>query len=448
MPRVNAATTNAGPDAGSAPPRAAAHRAWLVRAVRDTRLGVKNLLLHKLRSLLTMLGLVFGVGSVVAMLAIGEGASEEAIAQIRRLGSRNILLRAAKPAAEQNAGSRRAWLSIYGLLYDDARRIAETLPGVVRVVPVKQLEQTGRLRGRDLEMRIVGTTAAWFELVRRPLVAGRVLSDADESDRAHVAVLTEWGARRLLATEHALGETLTLGGNAYEIVGIVRSEETEGQGMQSPDARTDAYIPLSTARERHGDVFSKRTQGSDVREQVQLHQILVETADEPLVEPVAAAIERVLSIFHKNKDYEVLVPLALLRQAQATRRTFSIVLGAIAGISLLVGGIGIMNIMLSTVTERTREIGIRRAIGARRSQIVAQFLVEALVLSAVGGAIGLALGVTIPGLVTAFAGMPTIVTAWSLLLAFGISVGVGVVFGLYPAVRASRLDPIVALRHE
>ena len=284
--------------------------------------------------------------------------------------------------------------------------------------------------------------------MRRPLVAGRVLSAADVAGRAHVAVLTEWGARRLLATEHALGETLTLGGNAYEVVGIVRSEEGDGQGMQAPDARTDAYIPLSTARERHGDVFAKRTQGSQVREQVQLHQILVETADEALVERTARAIERTLETFHRRKDYEVSVPLALLRQAQATRRTFSIVLGAIAGISLLVGGIGIMNIMLATVTERTREIGIRRAIGARRSQIVMQFLIESLVLSALGGLIGLGLGLLIPALVTAFAGMPTIVTAWSLLLSFGISVAVGMVFGIYPALRASRLDPIVALRHE
>ena len=276
-------------------------RAWLVRAARDTRLGVKNLLLHKLRSLLTMLGLVFGVGSVIAMLAIGEGASEEAIAQIRRLGSRNILLRAAKPAADQNSNTGRAWLSVYGLLYDDAVRIAETIPGVVRVVPVKQLEQSGRLRGRDMEMRIVGTTADWFDLVRRPLVAGRTLSPADEAARAHIAVLTEWGARRLLATEHALGETLTLGGNAYEIVGIVRSEEGDGQGMQAPDARTDAYIPLSTARERHGDVFSKRTQGSQIREQVQLHQILVETADEALVERTARAIERAPKRFSKRE---------------------------------------------------------------------------------------------------------------------------------------------------
>ena len=195
-------------------------------------------------------------------------------------------------------------------------------------------------------------------------------------------------------------------------------------------------------------MFYKRTQGSRVFEQVELHQIIVETEDERDVEPVARAVRRELETFHKTKDYEIGVPLELLRQAQRTRRTFSIVLGAIAGISLLVGGIGIMNIMLATVTERTREIGIRRAIGARRSQIVSQFLVESLVLSAVGGGIGIGLGLFIPWIVTRLAGMPTVVTAWSLVLAFGISVGVGVVFGLYPAVRASRLDPIVALRHE
>ena len=418
-----------------------------VRALRDLKLGVKNLLLHKLRSLLTMLGLVFGAGSVVAMLAVGEGASESAIEQIRRLGARNIMLRAAKPEEERGSTSQ-ARLSVYGLRYADAARIGETMPGVRRVVPAKHIEKTGRLGNRSEPMRIVGTTADWFDLVRREVVAGRVLSPRDDATRAAVAVLTEWGARHLLATEHAIGETLTLGGCAYEVVGIVRSEETDGAGMQAPDSRADAYIPLSTARERHGDYFLKLSQGSRTSEQVELHQIIVETCADEDVEPTARAIERSLQTTHRNRDYEVSVPLALLRQAQETRRTFSIVLGSIAGISLLVGGIGIMNIMLATVTERTREIGIRRAIGARRSQIVSQFLVEALVLSCTGGSAGIALGVAIPWCVTRVSGVPTTVSTWSLALAFGISVATGVVFGLYPAVRASRLDPIVALRHE
>ena len=422
---------------------AAAVRVW-----RDVRLGVKNLMLHKLRSLLTMLGLVFGVGSVVAMLAIGEGASAAAIEQIRRLGSHNVILRAAKPVDDPGASARDNWLSVYGLLYADADRISETIPTVVRTVPVKCIEKRGRLRARMMDLRLIGTTEAWFELVDRPVLAGRVLRREDLRRSAPVAVLTEYGARRLLATEHALGETLTIGEHAYEIVGIVRSEDAGESAMQTPDAQTDAYVPLTTARERYGDVFVKSSQGARIREQVELHQILVSVDEEEHVEATAAALERVLAAYHRKKDYTVSVPLALLRQAQATRRTFSIVLGAIAGISLLVGGIGIMNFMLATVTERTREIGIRRAIGARRSQIVMQFLIESLVLSALGGLIGLGLGLLIPALVTAFAGMPTIVTAWSLLLSFGISVAVGMVFGIYPALRASRLDPIVALRHE
>ncbi len=418
-----------------------------VRLVRDVKLGVKNLLLHKLRSFLTMLGLVFGVGSVIAMLAIGEGASEEALREIRKLGSRNIMLSAAKPVDDQNS-SQVSRLSIYGLLYADEARIAETIPCVAETVPVKLLEKSGRLGKRTLDLRLVATTDRWFGLVKRDVLAGRTLTERDSAEKAAVAVLTEYGARRLLAEEHAVGETLTIGGQAYQVVGVVRSE-TAGEGaVQTPDAQTDAYIPLGNARERFGDLFVKNASGSHVREQVELHRILVNVVSEERVEAVADAVVRMLETFHKKKDYTVSVPLALLRQAEATKRTFAVVLGAIAGISLLVGGIGIMNIMLASVTERTREIGIRRAIGARRPQIVMQFLVESLVLSAIGGLLGVAVGLGIPKLVTVVAGMPTIVTMWSLFLSFGISVLVGMVFGIYPALRAAKLDPIVALRHD
>lgn len=395
-----------------------------------------------------MLGLVFGVGSVIAMLAIGEGASAEAMDQIRKLGSRNIIITAQKATEESASTQDNVRMSIYGLLYEDADRISSTIPTVKAVVPVKSMQQPARYGKQELDLRVVGTTEEWFELVERDVIAGRVLLKRDIKDVASVAVLTEYGARRLLATATAIGTGIRIGGNTYEVVGIVKSETSTDGSMQTPDQMIDVYIPLSTAKEHYGDVFFQRKQGTNIREMVELHQIIVYVDEERNVEGTAAAIERLLELYHKKRDYSLSVPLALLRQAEATQRTFSIVLGSIAGISLLVGGIGIMNIMLATVTERTREIGIRRAIGAHRNQIVSQFLIETLVLSLGGGLIGIFVGVMIPWLVTMFAGMPTIVTIPSIVLALGISVTVGIVFGIYPAIRASKLDPIEALRHE
>jgi len=419
-----------------------------LRLLLDIRMGVKDLLLHKLRSLLTMLGVVFGVGSVIAMLAVGEGASREALEQIRRLGSQNILVSAVLPADEAAATNNRRFVSMYGLLYEDAQRLQETLPTVRRVVPVKTITKEGRLGTRNLDLRLVGTDSTWFDLVRREVIAGRTLSPEDLRSHANVAVLTEHGARRLLATRSAIGEPLRLGGYAFRVIGIVRSEGASDGAMQTPDQQTDAYIPLTTAKERFGDLFVQSKGGTQTRELVELHQIIVEVASLEEVEATAAAIERMFTLFHKKKDYQISVPLALLKQAEASKRTFSIVLGSIAGISLLVGGIGIMNIMLASVTERTREIGIRRAIGAKRRQIVAQFLIETVVLSMSGGLVGIGIGVLIPWLITRVAGMPTIVSPYSLVLSLGISMTVGIVFGIYPAVRAARLDPIEALRHE
>ena len=419
------------------------------RWVRNVRLGIKNLLLHKLRSFLTMLGLVFGVASVIAMLSIGEGASKEALEQIRKLGSTNIIVTSIKPAEEEQQTNQHSHLSMYGITYDDAKRIEETFTSVHQIAPVKLIRKEGRLYDRSLELRVVGTTPSWFELVKRPMIAGRELVPRDVSDNSNVVVLTEYGARRVLATERTIGSKLRIGSDYFEVIGIIQSEMGGGgSDLKTPDQNIDAYIPIDVARERFGDMVTIRTSGSYSRELVELNQIIVQVASNDDVEPTAAGIEAMLKRFHKRIDYQMSIPLALLRQAEATKRTFSIVLGSIAGISLLVGGIGIMNIMLATVTERTREIGIRRAIGAKRKQIVAQFLIECVVLSTVGGMIGLVIGVAIPWVVTLLAGMYTVITMFSLVLAVGISVAVGILFGIYPAVRAANLDPIVALRHE
>jgi putative ABC transport system permease protein len=229
--------------------------------------------------------------------------------------------------------------------------------------------------------------------------------------------------------------------------------EAQGRGATgSDDARKNVahrmFVPIETARMRYGEVLVKRRSGSSEVEKVQLHEVTLQVASRDAVVDVSLAVKDVLERNHKKQDFEVVVPLELLRRAERTKQIFNVVLGSIAAISLLVGGIGIMNIMLASVTERTREIGVRRALGAKRRDIVVQFLVETVMLSAAGGLLGVALGVTIPWLVSAFAGMKTIVTFWSPVIAFTISGLVGVVFGIYPAFRAARMDPVEALRHE
>ena len=419
-----------------------------LRVIRNIWSGMENLLLHKLRSLLTMLGIVFGVGSVVAMLSVGEGASKEALDQIRKLGSNNIIISAMKAVEDEATTTTHSHMSIYGLTYEDYARVNESFGTIRRSVPVKLMRKESRLGERAMELRVVGTTPEWFELVPRPIIAGRVLTPEDTDNQAAVAVLTEFGARKILATENTIGQHIRIGSDVFEVVGIVQSEGGEAGNIQIPDQQVDVYIPIDVARKYFGDIITRRTAGGREREMVQLHQIIVEVDETENVESTAKGIEQVIERFHKKKDYEVTVPLALLKQAEDTKRRFNIVLGSIAGISLLVGGIGIMNIMLATVTERTREIGIRRAIGAKRKQIISQFLIETSVLSMIGGLIGIGFGVVVPVLITHFAGMPTVITPESILLPLFISAGVGLIFGLYPAIRAAKVDPIVALRHE
>ncbi|MBQ7191017.1 MAG: ABC transporter permease [Kiritimatiellae bacterium] len=395
-----------------------------------------------------MLGIVFGVGSVVAMLAVGEGASQQSIDSIKKLGSENIMVTSIKPSSEEggNTGESRGSLAVYGLLYEDAKRIQETVPGIRTIVPARMTQRVGRVRERQLEMRVVETIPKWFDVVRRPLLDGRVLTETDLQMYANVCVLTEHGVRRLLATEGMVGERIRLASGVFEVVGIVQNES--GGAVRAPDSEADVYIPLSTGTKLFGEANIRYSAGGMEGERVELSEIIVCMNGVERVEAGSKAIEAVLRRFHKKVDYKIDVPLALLRETERSKKTYNIVLGAIAGISLLVGGIGIMNIMLASVTERTKEIGIRRAIGARRSLIVVQFLINTCVLSITGGILGLIVGVSIPLLITLFTAMPTLVQPYSLILAFGISVGIGIIFGLYPAMRAADLDPIVALRHE
>ena len=419
--------------------------------IRDISLGIQNLLLHKLRSFLTMLGVVFGVGSVVAMLSVGEGASKAALDNIKKVGSNNLIITSMKSVEEENITNRsESFMSVYGLKYTDYERLKAIFSTIRTTVPVKLINKSGTLGQRTMDLRVVGTTPEWFKLVKRSVVAGRVLVEKDSQDRARSLVLTEYGARRLLAARNTIGQDIKIAGTSFRVVGVVKSSESNAasSGIQMPDQEVDAYIPIEVARFYFGDISIREAAGSEERKNVELEQIIVEVDDMKHVESTAKGIETMLQKFHKKKDYSISIPLALLRQAEATKRTFNIVLGSIACISLLVGGIGIMNIMLASVTERTREIGIRRAIGAKRKQIITQFLIETVVLSTIGGIVGLFIGIFIPVLITLIAGMQTVITLVSIILPLFISVGIGIFFGLYPALRAAEVDPIIALRHE
>ncbi len=423
--------------------------------ITTLRLGLKSLLLHKLRSILTMLGIIFGVCSVISMLAIGEGASYEAQEQIKKLGSRNIILRSLKYAedSKQSGASTRRFGIEYGLTYEDGSRLQTTIPGVEHVLPMRIHRETVSYDLNRIACQIIGTLPFYPEIAGIDVVVGRFLSFTDEQQEDNVCVLTTGLADRLFAAEDPLNCSVKVDSFYFRVVGLVRErnmveQRAQSGRMEGEPLDNNMYIPVSTSRSRFGEVFIKRTSGSFEMERVELHQITVQMKDTKAVESGEPQIKTLLNRFHKKNDYEVIVPLELLRQAEQTKRIFNIVLGSIAAISLLVGGIGIMNIMLATVTERTREIGIRRALGAKKRDITMQFLVESVVLAIGGGLIGVAVGIVVPLIVSQLADMKTIVTLSSVLLSFGISGAVGIIFGLYPARAAAELDPIEALRHE
>ena len=433
---------------------------FLFRFKRTVKLGLKSLWMHRLRSTLTTLGMIFGVSSVIAMLAIGEGASRTAQDQIARLGSLNIIIKTIKPPEDEQASSREESMVEYGLTYADAERFRNGIPDVEVVVPIRRFSQQAWYRNRRVAIEIIGTVPWHTETAPIQLKLGRFLSSIDMHHKQGVCVVDERVVRELFGFDDPMGQDVKIAGDYYRTVGIVSAEaalsSAGGFGGEIPEERAMGganvgaiYIPLTTVKDRFGEI-SIQLSGNTGRniEKVELQEVIVKVDEMNKVLPTRDILDTLLSRFHKKNDYQIVVPLELLRQAARTKRIFSIVLGSIAAISLLVGGIGIMNIMLASVSERTREIGIRRALGARKRDIIIQFLSETLMLTIAGGILGICLGTCIPFFVTYFGNMPTIITVSSLILAFGISATVGLIFGLYPAYRAANVDPIESLRHE
>lgn len=440
---------------------------------RTLRLGLKSLFLHKLRSALAMLGILIGVTAVIWLVALGEGVSYQAQEQIKELGATNIIIKSVKPTQTRSSGSGGLVVD-YGLTRNDFDRIL-AIPTVERAVPMRTIRRQARSQGRTLDVELLGVTQEYFETNRLSMDRGRFIEDRDSATPPdNVAVIGSEVAEKLFPVGNPIGQTIYIDEDFYVVIGTTKNRQASasiGGSLEGRDYNLDVYIPLATLRARIGDQVMTSNVGSLEGELVQLSQITVTAKDFKSVEETAEIIEILLAKYHtkykKTPDYTITVPKELLKQAEVVRMMFNILLVLIAGISLVVGGIGIMNIMLATVTERTREIGIRRALGAKRKDIVIQFLAETVLLSAIGGMLGVALGLLCgpaiagvkwtmqeywPDVMTALprniANLEPIIANWSVMAAFLISVCVGVIFGVYPAVRAARMDPIEALRHE
>jgi putative ABC transport system permease protein len=388
---------------------------------------------------------------------------EDALADIRRQGTTNVIARSVKPSEESSTGTRRSWVVNYGLTWDDLERF-KLLNMVKGYVPMRIFPQEVRHLDRTVpNARLVATTEDYKKINQFEMAAGRFLVDGeDQRDDGDaqlfrtVCVLGAQVAEELFPFEDPIGQSIVLNKEQWQVVGVIRDRVPRGGigGSQSAEEfNKDVYIPIRTCRTRFGERVVIRQGGSRTGEQVELHQVTLTVNDIDQVRSTGEVVRTLLDRYHQKKDWEVLIPLDRLEEAERTRVRYMVLLAIIALISLLVGGIGIMNIMLATVTERTREIGIRRALGAKRRDIIMQFLIEAVVQTSIGGLLGIGVGlfleVAIPFVARLVSDtpMPAAFEPWSVGISLGSAVVVGVASGLYPAFRASRLDPIEALRH-
>lgn len=430
----------------------------------NVAVGLGGLLAHKLRSVLTALGIIFGVAAVIAMLSIGEGARREALEQIRLMGVNNIIIRSKEPT-KQSFSQAKANFSP-GLTMLDGQAIAEICPNVSAIVPQWEKTVPAMRQSERLDVKLIGTTPQFLPVFNYSLNEGAFLSSYHLEHQANVCVIGDGVKDKLFHFENPVGKPIKLENQWFTVIGVMARQLSQTKKIENLKLRnlnTDVYIPITTAQyklermrgQSSGSVmfFGGGARVSSGQEMPvpkrQLDQLVVKIGQEEAIDEAVPILRHILARRHFNvDDYEVIVPDVLLAQSQKTQRIFNVVMGAIAGISLLVGGIGIMNIMLASVLERTREIGVRRAVGATRQDVLSQFLFEALVLSIIGGMIGIGFGYLLTELITLYAGWRTIMSAPAILLAFTVSAAVGVAFGYYPARKAAYQNPIDALRYE
>lgn len=409
----------------------------------ELQMGLESLIVHKLRSLLTMLGMIFGVGAVVAMLAITSGAQKAALSYIDLLGVNNIIIEA-KEAVDRNELQARRAISP-GMTFRDYRAILENVPGIEAATPRKRFKPLKVLPKAAQEAPLlVGVTTAFVPINNLRLVEGRFFTDDEDVRSAPVCVLGESAKVNLLGYDPAVGKYIKVNDVWLQVIGVLAQQataDTDVEGLEVVNRNNLIIAPLNTVMRRFED------NNSYLKDEIDGMYLKVAKGADSI--ETAAVVNAILTATHKDAgDFNITVPAGLIEQQKRTSFIFAVVMICIAGISLLVGGIGIMNIMLATVLERTREIGIRRAIGARQADIIRQFLTEAVLISIIGGLIGILFGYSLAHIIAAAAGWPTEVTPTSIGVAFGVSVGIGLLFGIYPAVQAAKLDPIEAIRYE
>jgi putative ABC transport system permease protein len=425
------------------------------------RIALESLRLHKTRSFLTMLGIVFGVGAVIAMLSIGEGARQESLEQIEVLGVRNVIIRSQEPP-DSDAGDEDAQTRPLGISLKDADAIRDIFDFVEQITVNWETDIEARTYDGKARVTLIGSTPEHASIFNVRMSAGAFLHGHHLRQTANVCVIGSEARNALFGFQDPLYKMVKLQDQWFTVVGVMQEKKLgSGAGINLPASNASIIIPITTAMAKFpretvsAPTFTGRrgrfraAQTEQYIDRNTIDQIAVQIRDGVSIEEAAAVIRRLLMQRHNHKeDFTVTIPEQLIEQSQKTQSIFNIVMGAIAGISLLVGGIGIMNIMLASVLERTREIGVRRAIGATRRMIITQFLAEASMLSIFGGILGIVLGWALTEVITAYAEWRTIISAWSIALAFTVAVVTGIAFGFYPARRAADQDVIESLRYE
>lgn len=450
------------------------------RIMANLYIAIDAVVANKVRSLLTALGIIFGVAAVIAMLAIGNGAQQEILEQIKLVGVNNIVV---KPVIEQeeekieeNIGVKEKKKFSPGLTVRDVRSIQQTIPSLTKISPEIILETNVVRQGYRRSAKLVGVEPSYFEIYNFDMEEGMMFTDQQREFGSPVCIIGQSIKTRFFPTENPIGKTIKVGPHWLSIIGVLHERfisESSISKLGIRDFNMDIYVPLHTMLIRYKDrdkltatelsqaAAAGRSRGpaaatgatdesdAEKKNYHQLDRLVIQVESTPALQPSAEILSRLLKRKHYDMvDFEIEIPELLLKQQQRTNDIFNYVLGAIAGISLLVGGIGIMNIMLASVLERIKEIGLRLSIGAKKSDVTQQFLFEAMMISISGGLIGVVLGITMAFVVSEFADIPTAISFTSIVLSFGVAATVGLIFGIAPARKAASQDPITSLRYE